>query len=58
VLQVNLHHSRVASAAPCVAMKNCDFALIQESWTYKGAIRGLKEVGEELIYSRILGPVF
>jgi hypothetical protein len=26
--QVNLHHSKVASAALCVAMKNCDVALI------------------------------
>jgi hypothetical protein len=33
-------------------MKNCDVALIQEPWTYKGAIRGLKEVGGEIIYSR------
>jgi hypothetical protein len=33
-------------------MKNCDVALIQEPWTYKGAIRGLKEVSGELIYSR------
>ena len=52
VQQVNLHHSRAASAALCVAMKNCDVALIQEPWTYKGAIRGLKVVGGELIYSR------
>jgi len=52
VLQVNVHHSRAASAALCVAMKNCDVALIQEPWTYKGAIRGLKKVGGELIYSR------
>ena len=52
ILQVNLHHSRGASAALCVAMKNCDVALIQEPWTYKGAIRGLKEVGGERIYSR------
>jgi hypothetical protein len=52
VLQVNLHHSRAASAVLCVAMKNCDVALIQEPWTHKGAIRGLKEVGGELIYSR------
>ena len=28
------------------------FAFIQENCTYKGAIRGLKEVGGELIYSR------
>ena len=52
VLQVNLHHSRAASAALCVAMRNCDVALVQEPWTYKGEIKGLKEVGGELIYSR------
>ena len=33
-------------------MKTCDVALIQEPWTYKGAFKGLKEVGGELIYSR------
>jgi hypothetical protein len=33
-------------------MKNCDVALIQEPWSYKGEIKGLKEVGGELIYSR------
>ena len=52
VLKVNLHHSRVASAALCVPMKTCDVALIQEPWTYKGAIKGLKGVGGELIYRR------
>jgi len=52
VLQVNLHHSRAASAALCVALRNCDVALKQEPWTYKGEIKGLKEVGGELIYSR------
>jgi hypothetical protein len=52
VLQVNLHHSRVASVALCVAMRNCDVALIQELWTYMGEIKGLNEVGGELIYSR------
>jgi hypothetical protein len=46
VLQVNLHHSRAASAALCVAMRNCDVALIQEPWTYMGDIKGLKEAGE------------
>ena len=51
-IYLNLHHSRAASAALCVAMRNCDVALIQEPWTYKGAIKGLKEVGGELIYSR------
>ena len=52
VLQINLHHSRAASAALCVAMRNCDVALIQEPWIYKKEIKGLKEVGGELIYSR------
>jgi hypothetical protein len=33
-------------------MKRCDVALIQEPWTYKGAIKGLGEVGGELIYSK------
>ena len=33
-------------------MRNCDVALIQETWTYKGEIKLLKEVGGELIYSR------
>jgi hypothetical protein len=36
VLQVHLHHSRVALAALCVAMRNCAVALIQEPWTYMG----------------------
>ena len=52
VLQVNLHHSRAASAALCVAMRNCDVALIQEPWSYMGVVKSLKEVGGELIYSR------
>ena len=52
VLQVNLQHSRVASAALCVAIRNCAVALIQEPCTYKGEIKGLKEVGGELTYSR------
>jgi hypothetical protein len=52
VLQVNLYHSRAASATLCVVMKRCDVALIQEPWTYKGEIKGLREVGGELIYSR------
>jgi hypothetical protein len=33
-------------------LKNCDVALIQEPLTYKGAIKGLKEVSGELIYTR------
>jgi len=52
VLQVNLHHNWAASVALSVAMRNCDVALIQEPWTYKGEIKVLKEVDGELIYSR------
>jgi hypothetical protein len=52
VLQVNLHHSRVDSAALHVAIKNCDVVLIQEPWTYTGQMKGLKEVCGQLIYSR------
>jgi hypothetical protein len=33
-------------------MKSCDVAFIQEPWTYMGEIKGLKDVGGELIYSR------
>jgi hypothetical protein len=33
-------------------MKKCDVALIHEPWTYKGAIKALKAVSGELIYSR------
>ena len=52
VLQVNLHHSRAASAALSVAVRNCDVALIQETWSSKGEIKGVNVVGGELIYSR------
>jgi hypothetical protein len=50
VLQTNLHNDRAASVALCVAMKNCDVALIQDPWKYKGEINILKEVSGELIY--------
>jgi splicing factor 45 len=33
-------------------MKNCDVALVQEPWTYKGTIKGLREVSGDFIYSR------
>jgi hypothetical protein len=33
-------------------MNNCNVALIQQPWAYKGAIKGLNEVSGELIYSR------
>jgi len=47
VLQVNLHHSRAASAVLPVAIRNCDITLIHEPWTYKREIKGIKEVGGE-----------
>ena len=50
VLQVNLHHSKAALAALCIAMNNCDVALIQEPWSYMGVVKGLKDVGGELMY--------
>jgi hypothetical protein len=52
VLQVNLQHSRAASAALCVAMRNCKVSLIQEPWTYMGEVKGLKEVGGKLKHIR------
>jgi hypothetical protein len=52
ILQVNLLHSRAASAALSDAMRNCNVALILEPWTHKGEFKGLIEVGGELIYSR------
>jgi hypothetical protein len=30
-------------------MRNCDVALIQKPWTYMGEVKGLEEVGGELI---------
>jgi splicing factor 45 len=42
----------MALAVLCVAMERCDVALIKEPWTYKGEIKGLREVGGELIYGR------
>jgi hypothetical protein len=54
VLQVNLHHSRAASAALSFAMRICDVALIQEPWAYNGEIKGLKEVCGELIYGTFI----
>ena len=52
LIQVNLHHSRAASAALCVAMRSCGAALIQEPRIYQGEIKGLKVAGGELIYNR------
>lgn len=50
VIQVNLHHSRAATAALCKVMSGFDIALIQEPWTYKGNIRGLSGGHWTVIY--------
>jgi hypothetical protein len=46
-LQINLHHSKAATAALCqrLAEGNADVALIQEPWLYKGQVRGLTKIG-------------
>ena len=53
VLQVNLQHSKAASAAlcHCVTSQNIDIVLIQEPWLVKGRVAGLNGQGE-LIYCR------
>ena len=44
VVQINLHHSRAASALMCMKLlaDNIDVALIQEPWLSGGKIRGLR----------------
>jgi hypothetical protein len=46
-LQINLHHSKEATAVLCqqLAKGKADVALIQEPWLYKGQIRGLTNTG-------------
>ncbi|VEN60000.1 unnamed protein product [Callosobruchus maculatus] len=52
VLQANLQHSKSASAALTVAMREFDVALIQEHWVNGTRVMGLGGVKGELIYSR------
>jgi hypothetical protein len=42
-LQINLHHSKAATATLCQQLgeRKADIALIQEPWLYRGQIRGL-----------------
>jgi hypothetical protein len=46
-LQINLHHSKAATAALCqqLAEGKVDVAFIQEPWLYKGQIRRLTNTG-------------
>jgi len=51
VVQINLHHSRAASALMCkkLLVDNIDVALIQEPWLSRGKIRGLRCKGSSII---------
>jgi hypothetical protein len=46
-LQINLHHSKAATATLCqqLAVRKADVALIQEPWLHKSHIRGLTNTG-------------
>lgn len=54
LLQVNLQHSKAASAAFCRHFITCkiDIALIQEPWLVGGKIAGLGNAGGTIIYDR------
>jgi hypothetical protein len=51
VVQINLHHSRAASALMCRKLlgDNIDVALIQEPWLSRREIRGLRYKGGSII---------
>jgi hypothetical protein len=53
-LQINLHHSKAATAALCqqLAGGKADVALIQELWLYKDRIRVLTNTGGT-VYSAV-----
>ncbi|KAG8327156.1 hypothetical protein J6590_024540 [Homalodisca vitripennis] len=53
VLQINLQHSRAASAAFCqfFLQEGFDLALIQEPWLHQGRVAGLNETKERLGFS-------
>jgi hypothetical protein len=46
-LQINLHHSKAATATLCqqLAERKADIELIQDPWLYKGQIKGLNNKG-------------
>ena len=52
VIQINLHQSKLATAALCQKLlsKNLGVALIQEPWTVKGKVMGLNSTGRKIIY--------
>ena len=57
VIQINLHHSKAASAALLLrlAERGEDVALIQEPWTHNGKILGLGAKGYKLLYANCTG---
>uniref|UniRef100_A0A1B6JMA2 Endonuclease/exonuclease/phosphatase domain-containing protein n=1 Tax=Homalodisca liturata TaxID=320908 RepID=A0A1B6JMA2_9HEMI len=59
VLQINLQHSRAASAAFCqfFLQEGFDLALIQEPWLHQGRVAGLNETKGKLIYCTSLRNV-
>lgn len=59
VLQINLHHSKAASAALCqhFLREGYDLALIQEPWLHRGRIAGLGDSKGKLISSCTSGKM-
>lgn len=54
LIQINLHHSKAASAALCRLFLACniDVALIQEPWVNGGKVLGLRDTGARIIYDQ------
>nr|CAH7724396.1 unnamed protein product [Callosobruchus chinensis] len=52
VLQINLHHSRAATATLCqkILADDIGVVLIQEPWTVKGTVMGMSTAKGKLIY--------
>nr|CAH7725078.1 unnamed protein product [Callosobruchus chinensis] len=50
VLQINLHHSRAATATLCQKILTDGVVLIQEPWTVKGRVMGMSTAKGKLIY--------
>lgn len=59
VLQINLHHSKAASAAFCqfFLREGFQLALIQEPWLHRGRVAGLGDTKGRLIYCTSLNNV-
>ena len=53
ILQINLHHSKGASANLCAGLKKMQtaVALIQEPWVYRERVRGLSFTGGSCVYN-------